>query len=177
MNLYDIVRIVSRILAIYVVIRIIDMLQIMIPPIMQMKDAIKYFPFASILLYIMLFLLLWYRSDWIARVIVKDPDAVFQKGKITAIQLHSVLFSVVGVFILANVIPQLIQIFLASTMDDANYASIYGAMLDFGIKDIAPTRSMMPQFIGLGLKLIIGLWLLFGAKGLVGLLNRERKEE
>lgn len=154
MKVTELVRVISRLLAVYVLIQFVN-----IAPFYLSSFFLRTI---SILLYILLFYFLWFRSDWIAKVIVQNDETLFEHA-ITANQLQSILFSAVGVLTLTTVIPQITQTisqtWIESSMLDSNQFKV----------------RMIPQYIGMLIKLFIGLWLLFGAKGLMNLLKRIKK--
>ncbi|ATW28244.1 hypothetical protein [Candidatus Formimonas warabiya] len=108
---------------------------------------------APICLLLIVSMCLWLYADEISDRMVKNPG-INEKVNINYEGLQSIAFSVVGIIIVADALPALISAFIHLKIDDS----------------FRPLN----QYINLGttgLKLVIGLLLLFGSKGLVGLIK------
>ena len=115
-----------------------------------------------VILNILAGLFLWLGADNLARRMAKDTDTVAQP--VIGQEAQIVAFSALGLFTLLQVIPRVGQIatnlYILSQQD---------AMIRREFKDLTA-----PNIVGVVIQLSLGLWLLFGASGLVKLLQSFR---
>lgn len=113
-----------------------------------------------ILLLLVVSIFLWLYSDKLSDHMVKNL-AVNEETKISYEDLQIVAFSVVGLFLVVNSLPELIN------------AAINMKMLE-SQRMMQPMNMRMTQLVGTGLKVLIGFWLLVGSQGIVGLIRTLR---
>lgn len=117
-------------------------------------------------------ILLWRKSGVVAAWMVghdlqdeqHEPDA--QRQLITAREMHMIAFSVLGLWVLVEAVPAILAVMSQFVMAEHDSAS-------------APYRESVMQaysrsLVDLICRVLVGLWLLFGASGLVDLLRRAR---
>ena len=116
---------------------------------------------------ILVALLLWTQADFIGARMVGENDESLVSAP-TEERWQALAFSVVGLFVLTRALPQLatqIAILLAANSSTSNpYTDVFTRQSSFyaGI------------WISLAIEIALGLWLLFGARGLVFLLANIR---
>lgn len=110
---------------------------------------------APVLLLLVLSMCLWLYADGISEWMVKGLE-VKEKVLLNFDDLQSIAFSVVGVVIIADTLPLLFT------------AVLRGQLVDF---------QQMEQLISIGsqgLKLIIGIWLFLGSRGIAGFIQNSK---
>jgi len=106
-------------------------------------------------------ILLWFLADRVAARMVPERGSLAVESRTTGADIQAIAFSVVGVFVLARFFPRLTQLIVNLSV----LADYDRAQLD------ARTKAMIGELI---VQLAIGLWLLFGSRGIVGLLKTAR---
>lgn len=108
---------------------------------------------------------MWFFPLGIARLLVpRGPRGPEQSTSIPGsfAQVEALAFCLLGLWVLAEVVPEAFYWIFMSY-----HASRLEAQLDLGVRD----WSMMAVTV---VKVVIGIWLVLGAKGLRGLLHRAR---
>ena len=105
-------------------------------------------------------ILLWYTAPLLAASIFKSiaPD---DGSQASLVNLQMAAFSVVGLFILATGLPDLVNVVVVMLTT----TSIQGG-----------TRSMIHNIVVLVLKIALGLWLLLGSHGLVKFIRSTQRD-
>lgn len=125
----------------------------------EQNNVLMFLPFFSLLF---LSIILWVYADKISQFMVKESENSRDIVKLDYVKLQAISFSVVGVVILTNSIPEIIKTVL-------NIKLLISKQL---VDRVLITYKT--QMIGYGIKIIMGLWLLFGASGIVGLIKTLR---
>lgn len=108
-------------------------------------------------------LLLWFKAGWVATHLVLATKAHETDPPPDYGNLHAVAFSVLGVFVLTNVIPSAVGRGVS-----IHYEYPYPP---YTMGDVLALPSVMAEFASLGALLIMGMVLILGARGFVGLLR------
>lgn len=129
------------------------------------KAAMFYLQLMPFTFYTIVACMLWFGAGTIVKYLLPESDAKVSSSKPTVEQIQAVLFSAVGLLVLTwgitelgNVLYQLFQLKKAS-----NYAVI------------PPT--LQAQCVAVACRLLLGFMLVFGSRGLSGLLMRFRQPE
>ncbi len=128
----------------------------------QMEDMI-YFSLAPLVLYIIIAIILWFGAGRIVQLILPVNPQKRENSPISLFQVQAVAFASVGLFILFNALPEiggvLYKVHLAREMDSYAHISF-------------ETKALIFEY---ALRICLGTFLLFGSKGLSGLLVRLRQ--
>ncbi|RKD30534.1 hypothetical protein [Thermohalobacter berrensis] len=162
MNYKNLAKISCKIISIYVFIKFISFIPTTIF-MFKLNNNRSILPIlTSAILYFMLSILLWSFADKLSYYMVgnKHKEVEHKRVEIDYNKLHYIAFSVVGLvmiaFSISNVITDIIQMYkMAESNPNLN---LYKA-----------------EIIGELFKLLIGLWLLLGAKGIVNGIKALRK--
>ncbi len=112
-------------------------------------------------------IILWkYTDSIVSKMIPRQEDTVETEAKTNLKELQAIAFSVIGLIILANTIPELFN--LIPSIIQMNEIRIDLATDTFKLK---VTYAVITNLV----KLLIGFALFFGGKGLVGLLHKARE--
>ena len=159
-----------KVLAIYVLIKAINYTSIICVLPVSFSHAGTWEMLSNVLSFLVPFVLLavlgaflWVRAEYMSRRMVgahsEDVKAV------GAEDVQAITFSAVGVLALSDALPKLAQqLYSVIAMHQAQMQSVEGMYI--------PTMS---GIVGSVVKLIIGLWLLLGSRGIVHLLRSLRK--
>ncbi|SKC81938.1 hypothetical protein [Maledivibacter halophilus] len=123
------------------------------------------FFFLPFIISLFLSIILWVFADKISSYMVKEPTNSSNNVKVDYIELQAIAFSVVGITVLVNSIPQIIRLGIDMKTIVSNDIIANWDML---------LRTTKSQMIGYIIKTILGLWLLFGSNGIVGLVKTLR---
>jgi len=104
---------------------------------------------------------LWVLADKLAGRMVAPAPAPPPKSRVGARQLQAIAFSVVGLFLLARAIPDIAHAVTAFAFTSSEH------------RDRIQMVSK-PQAVGLGVQVVPGLGLLFGGRGLAGIVQTVR---
>lgn len=131
-------------------------------PSSQVSLGMMYMQLIPLCLNILLAFLLWFAAERIVHFLLSETDISIDRSAISANQLQTVAFAAVGVLILGLTFPEIGR-------------TLFRIIEIKKINNSAPVSTeMMVQIFVLGLRLIIGFFLVFGSKGLSGLLTRLR---
>lgn len=111
---------------------------------------------APTLLFLVVSMCLWLYADEFSDRMVKGLE-VGEKVAVNFEDLQSIAFSVVGVIIIADVLPMLISAIIRSRM-----------------MDLSLPIDLMISIGSQGLKLLIGIWLFLGSRGIVGFIRNSK---
>lgn len=120
----------------------------------------------SLPFFLLLFLsiILWVYADKISSFMVKKPINSSNTISLDYVELQAIAFSVVGVIMLINSIPEIISLGInIKLLVSEDIANIEMLLIMDKIK-----------IIGYVIKTILGLWLLLGSSGIVGLIKTLR---
>jgi hypothetical protein len=116
-------------------------------------------------------IVLWRKSGVVAALMTghdlqdepDEPDVIRRRP--TAAEAHAIAFSTLGLWLLLNSVPNLITtgVFMAAFSQSDPPSELEGYARGWGIDTLGPVAEM-----------IIGIYLLFGASGLVRLLRKAR---
>ncbi|MFZ5644442.1 MAG: hypothetical protein ACOY46_12710 [Bacillota bacterium] len=109
--------------------------------------------------------ILWFRTDYLTqKMMVKD--FAIEESRLKSDDIQAIAFSAVGVIVLADAIPDIVQqIFYIWQMRSAQYM----------ITEQWNNFYTVSRIAGLSLQIVIGLWLFFGSRGIVGLVRTLRR--
>lgn len=131
----------------------------------ETPTGIIYVQLISLCLNILFACLLWFGAGRIVQFLLSEADLFTESSSLTVHQVQTVAFATVGVFILGLTVPEvgrtLFRIIEAKKFDNSSPISM----------------DLTVQIFFLGLRMLIGLFLVFGSKGLSGLLTRLRAPE
>jgi len=105
-------------------------------------------------------ILLWVFAGKVANCIIGEDESVDITQSVDYDKAQSIGFSIVGVFVVANALPDLVGCIyqIAETIKmGMDYSSIY-----------------VEKTISVGLKCIIGIWLILGGRGIVNMIKKVR---
>jgi hypothetical protein len=100
--------------------------------------------------------LLWWKSDWISRKMIPDATTTVLVGPITTKDALSVALSVVGILIIVDILPKLCRVIYVAYKDSEHR------------QDVKSQASIIGDII----KLLLGIWILFGSRGIANLIRR-----
>jgi len=150
-----------KILSIYAFIKVIDNVYYTLGSITSTEDhgANLVLIIAPQLLLVLCGILLWYIAPRLATSVFKS-SSIENEPNASLSDIQTVAFSVVGIFLLAISIPELVSIIV-----------VYNTMWVAGSKEI-----LIKGIIVLSIKIILGLWLLLGSRGLVKFIRSTRRD-
>ncbi len=111
--------------------------------------------------------LIWLFADKLAKLALARPQQQVFESDIPVAEWQAVAFSVVGIW---NVVAALVD--LAHRIVQVMLA--HSVTAEDGAVALWP-EGMTSELVGLGMQLLLGLVLLFGARGLVGLIRKYRQ--
>lgn len=109
---------------------------------------------------------LWLKAEKIAACMLPVSGETVESPVLSIAEVQSAAFSVVGVMILAEVIPQLAQ--TASNIIIMHKLGYLPQNQWFLTNDIS-------RMVGMAIQLILGFWLFFGSRGMAGLYRKIRE--
>jgi len=109
-------------------------------------------------------ILLWLLADQLAERMVSASEISDTRSKTNGAYIQAIAFSVVGLFVLAHAIPRAIQLIISLALSSPTMQNPWGLYAN----RIAQFGALVAQFA-------IGLWLVFGARGLIGILRITRQ--
>jgi hypothetical protein len=119
--------------------------------------------FAPLLFSIIAAILLWHFPLTVATKIIPDIKSKNKAPALNAAEIEVVAFSVMGLWVLATAIPDV----------------FYWAIFVLRLKSIELANVTLADSIGniiaTAVELVIGVWLLFGSRGILGLIRGLRK--
>ncbi len=122
-----------------------------------------YFGLVPPVLYLLVAAVLWFGTARIVQLLIPTASVENEGGTITLFQAQSVAFAAVGLLILLTSVPEmgevLFKIYQLKALDSHNQASL----------------GVQAQVFEISIQLLLGVLLLFGSKGLSGLLIRFRE--
>ena len=121
-----------------------------------------FFSFIPFVLFLLLSYVLLFKTTNLTKKML-PLEMASESRSITSREIQALAFSIIGVWVLASTIPNLIQTLTHYSMLKANPESIMSAKLNISSKT---------HLIGLFIKLIIGLYLFFSSTGLVNLWHK-----
>ena len=110
--------------------------------------------------------ILWFRADRFAGHMAPGKNTSGEKPAVRGEDLQVIAFSVVGVLVLAGAVPELFQ-FVSSL--------VLQRSLQYHPFSETVSVDTVSRAIGLAVRLVIGFWLLLGARGLAGLFKTLRE--
>lgn len=110
--------------------------------------------------------ILWFRADRFAGHMAPDKNTSGEKTAVSGEDVQVIAFSVVGVLVLAGAVPELFQ-FVSNLV-------LQRSLQDHSLSETVSVYTVS-RAIGLAVRLVIGFWLLLGARGLAGLFNTLRE--
>lgn len=154
MKVKDVVAVLSRFFALYVLYQLLSQaLPLMLSSIFSINVNFKnsIVPALSIFLFnIVVFLLFWFKSDLVAGIILGQKSENRIETKIEIEDIETSGFSIVGMFLVATAAPQILS---AVALARGNFAE---------------------RYLELGISVVIGLMLIFGASSIHRVVKRVR---
>lgn len=110
-------------------------------------------------------IILWIYADKISDYMVRKPISSSNTASLDYVELQAIAFSVVGVIMLINSIPEIISIgiHMKQLVSQEDIANMKMLLITYRV-----------QIIGYAIKIVLGLWLLLGARGIVGIIKNSR---
>jgi hypothetical protein len=106
---------------------------------------------------------IWRNADWLASKLLPEPEVSTGESTLNASDLQIVAFSVVGLLVIVEALPQISSIVLEY---------MYRTEVAGSRQSVTPILGR-PLVLGI-IKLLLGVGLLFGARGLAGFLRTLR---
>ena len=128
----------------------------------QMAAVIN-FSLVPSLLYILAALIFWFGAARIVRILIPTESEISGGSTINLFQAQSIAFSAVGIFLLAGALPE---------MGGVLYKFSLMKEMDSHAQMFFDTKANIVELL---IRLLIGVLLLFGARGLSGVLIRIRE--
>jgi hypothetical protein len=161
MTKIEIAALSFKVLSIYAFIIVIDNIYFTLGSITRAEDhgANLALIVTPQLLLVLSGIILWFIAPRLASSVFKTPS-IENAPNASLSEIQTVAFSVVGIFLLAISIPELVSIIV-----------VYNTMWVAGSKEI-----LIKGMIVLSIKIILGLWLLLGSSGLVKFIRSTRRD-
>ena len=165
MHKEQIVGIAVRLFALFLVVYVLRHASALIP---YLADSSSYkisftFLFLIVLFPILAAILLWLFPLTVAAKLIPDIKAKERPKTLSSTEIEQVAFTIFGLWVLTQAIP---DIFYWATF-------VYMAKsLGMGRAELSPDN--ISNVVVTVLELVIGFWLLFGSKGIVGVIRRIR---
>lgn len=164
--------IVSRAMAVYLFIGILNVLPMNISAVASVRNAgaeawlaVAMLGLIS-LVYVSLVLWLWIKADWLADLMeggIPEPASAGEKRYFDPDSLAQVGVSLIGVYVFSEAFPKATQaITLVAFQNRLGDTPHYGS-------------SLAASWVSLGVQLVLGLWLMFSARGLVRFIRWARE--
>ncbi len=125
-------------------------------------EAVIYFSVVPFLLYVLAALTFWFGVARTVRVLIPAEGKLGRGGASDLLQAQSMAFSAVGMFLLARALPE-----IGGTLQEFNFMK----EMDSYAHMFFETKA---HIVELSLRMFLGVLLLFGARGLGGVLIRIR---
>lgn len=111
-------------------------------------------------------IILWVYADKLVKHLVPDKELAAGDPRRGLEDIQGVAFSVVGILILSDAAPKLMQVLLSIVLL---------LKLQYAIPNEWLNVTTITRSTGLVIQLIIGFWLFLGSRGIVGLLRKLRE--
>ena len=111
-------------------------------------------------LMVVISILLWIFAGKVANCFVGEEESVEITQSVNYDKVQSIGFSIVGVFVVANALPDLVGCIYQIAETNKMGMDYYGIYIE--------------KTISVGLKCIIGIWLILGGRGIVNILKKVR---
>lgn len=125
--------------------------------------GVFYLGLVTFVIYLLIAVVLWFGAARIAQFLIPTASVENEGGTITLFQAQSVAFAAVGILILLTSVPEmggvLFKMYQLKALDSHNQASL----------------GVQAQVFEISIQVLLGVLLLFGSKGLSGLLIRFRE--
>ena len=163
--------IVSRAMAVYLFIGTLNVLPMNIGAVASVRNTgaevwLSAAILGLVLLYVSLALWLWVRADWLAGRMtggIAEPASAGEEHHFGAGNLAQVGVSLIGVYVLSEAFPKATQaIALVAFQNQFGDTPNYGS-------------SLAASWVSLGVQVVLGLWLMFSARGLVRFIRWARE--
>jgi hypothetical protein len=118
---------------------------------------------AIVLFPILAAILLWFFPLTVAGKLIPDTKPEELPIALSGTEIETVAFSILGLWILATAIP-----------DIFHWATFGYLVKASGVGRAQLTPENIGNIVGTVVELVIGFWLLFGSKGIAGLIRRYR---
>jgi hypothetical protein len=112
---------------------------------------------AAVLIVILVIYILWWKTDWLVRVLTgrtREKELVISTSNLDLIK---VAMRILGIVLLVNAIPTLIGLI--------SYYFIRP-------EDVYYSRPEAREYIIVGVKIVFGIWLIIGSRGIVKAINK-----
>lgn len=160
MSKHEVANLACKILSIYIVVQGVNAISSMLsvsnatPNQAAPMGIVKVIlPFIVLLIF---GVLMWFFSDRLSKVMVKEGSQFNENRGIMADDLHNIAFSVLGLFFIGNSLPRLISLLTSLNLSK-------------GVPD--STERILIGSIGIIVQLIMGIGIFLGSHGLVNFLN------
>lgn len=155
-----------KILSLYAFIKAIDKLSTLINYLYKYSlsevGVLNFMIFASpVLLLLLCGGLLWFLAPWLASSISKST-APADNAAASLFSIQAVAFSVLGLYLLADSLPALVR----SIIWHFTTAS----------RSMGERSPLIGDILGFLIQIVIGVWLLFGSRGLVNFIRSMRRD-
>ena len=127
------------------------------------SEETLYLYFVPLALYVLIALFLWFGAARLARHVAPQTSASTESGSVASTEIQAIAFAAVGLFVLLGAIPELgVGLYRYANLDDleGRFSSAFGTG---------------DHVTALVIRLILGLLLVFNARGLSAMLIRLRK--
>jgi hypothetical protein len=168
MHKKDFVVIAIRLFALYFIVIAVESIAINLSFFTATDQTSRPFIFSSILVLITKFLvgiILWLFSTSLANIVMKNlsKDTSILKG-FTLDSFQKVAISLIGIIVLSSAIPELFEIIFSYIFPETS--SKY--MRSLGMLGKMKADIPVVDLVKLAVKIVLGVWLLLGPKGIVG---------
>lgn len=160
----EIVAIAVRLFAIFLFVYAVRMVPGMVVLIRQEVESIDFiFGLVFLASHLLVALLLWVFALAIARTLLPGGKPGKAPARLALGDIQAVAFSVMGLWVLASAVPDIF--YWGSFLYQTNVSG-------WGYRELSPENT--GNIVSTLVELAIGLWLLFGARGLAGLVKMAR---
>lgn len=159
-----ITKIACRLLALYTFVQSMCLIPASLVTIFTYRSQINDFTqtiasiFSTGTFMLLMAILLWVFADRIAKIIIKDVTENNVHKEIDYSKIMAMVFSVIGIVVLVGAIPNLIKTIIQNNIVSS---------MNISFKETNMYAEYLSRIIGESVKVILGLWLLVGAKGIV----------
>lgn len=129
------------------------------------ETSIIYYQLVPFLFYLLAGGLFWLKAENIVNYLLPGTNVDHGLSSMTAMQVQSVIFSGVGILVLSLAVPEIGNVMFQMTQWD-NMSHLSQMPVEY-----------KAQLFGLFCKVAVGIYLLFGSKGLSSLLIRVRESK
>lgn len=160
----EIANLSFKVLSLYAVIKAIDKLSPLINYIYEygLSDILNLIIFAAPM--VLLFLcggLLWFVAPLLASLISKSTVSE-DNSDASLLSIQIIAFSVVGLYIISNSLPVFVRIIIW-----------HFTITSYSTREVSP---LLGDILSSLVQVVLGLWLLFGSRGLVNFVNSMRRD-